>query len=218
MGTRSDRISDSEPIGRLGGGGKRDRTADLLHAMQALSQLSYTPTANMKLYGAGPCFCKPGAFRAAARDVALGYHPARDSSCRVSSSHAPSSMPLPSALDAVDVDLSGRVILVTGASGGLGKPLALACARPRRDGGPAWARRAQARGDLRRDRRRRPSAADDPAARFRHGVRRRFRSRRRARSARSSAGSTVSCTPPPCWVRWARSSTNRSMRGRRCSA
>ncbi len=31
------------------GGGKRDRTADLLHAMQALSQLSYTPTANSKL-------------------------------------------------------------------------------------------------------------------------------------------------------------------------
>ena len=27
------------------GGGKRDRTADLLHAMQALSQLSYTPVA-----------------------------------------------------------------------------------------------------------------------------------------------------------------------------
>ena len=27
-----------------GGGDKRDRTADLLHAMQALSQLSYTPT------------------------------------------------------------------------------------------------------------------------------------------------------------------------------
>ena len=25
------------------GGGKRDRTADLLHAMQALSQLSYSP-------------------------------------------------------------------------------------------------------------------------------------------------------------------------------
>jgi hypothetical protein len=27
----------------LFGGDKRDRTADLLHAMQALSQLSYTP-------------------------------------------------------------------------------------------------------------------------------------------------------------------------------
>jgi hypothetical protein len=26
------------------GGDKRDRTADLLHAMQALSQLSYTPS------------------------------------------------------------------------------------------------------------------------------------------------------------------------------
>ena len=33
-------ISKEEKIG----GGKRDRTADLLHAMQALSQLSYTPT------------------------------------------------------------------------------------------------------------------------------------------------------------------------------
>ena len=36
----------SQPL-RLGflfcGGGKRDRTADLLHAMQALYQLSYTP-------------------------------------------------------------------------------------------------------------------------------------------------------------------------------
>ena len=27
-----------------GGGARRDRTADLLHAMQALSQLSYGPT------------------------------------------------------------------------------------------------------------------------------------------------------------------------------
>ena len=29
--------------GLKAGGGKRDRTADLLHAMQALYQLSYTP-------------------------------------------------------------------------------------------------------------------------------------------------------------------------------
>ena len=33
---------DSDPI--FTGGGNRDRTGDLLHAMQALSQLSYTPT------------------------------------------------------------------------------------------------------------------------------------------------------------------------------
>jgi hypothetical protein len=33
----------SNEIGAKFGGGKRDRTADLLHAMQALSQLSYTP-------------------------------------------------------------------------------------------------------------------------------------------------------------------------------
>ncbi len=30
----------------LFGGAKRDRTADLLHAMQALSQLSYSPYKN----------------------------------------------------------------------------------------------------------------------------------------------------------------------------
>ena len=33
-------LDDGDPVL---GGGKRDRTADLLHAMQALSQLSYTP-------------------------------------------------------------------------------------------------------------------------------------------------------------------------------
>jgi len=37
-------------------------------------------------------------------------------------------MPLPAPNVAADVDLSGRVIMVTGASGGLGKPLSLACA------------------------------------------------------------------------------------------
>jgi hypothetical protein len=30
-------------VQQFDGGGKRDRTDDLLHAMQALSQLSYTP-------------------------------------------------------------------------------------------------------------------------------------------------------------------------------
>lgn len=34
----------------VAGGGKRDRTADLLHAMQALSQLSYTPVAKKRDY------------------------------------------------------------------------------------------------------------------------------------------------------------------------
>jgi hypothetical protein len=34
--------SHFQEIGNVGGG-KQDRTADLLHAMQALSQLSYTP-------------------------------------------------------------------------------------------------------------------------------------------------------------------------------
>ncbi len=34
------------PNRELDGGAKRDRTADLLHAMQALSQLSYSPKYN----------------------------------------------------------------------------------------------------------------------------------------------------------------------------
>ena len=35
----------TKDIFRVGlGGARRDRTADLLHAMQALSQLSYSPT------------------------------------------------------------------------------------------------------------------------------------------------------------------------------
>ena len=33
----------NQPESPIFGGGKRDRTDDLLHAMQALSQLSYTP-------------------------------------------------------------------------------------------------------------------------------------------------------------------------------
>src|SRR5712691_11407740 len=41
--------------GGRSGGGKRDRTVDLLHAMQALSQLSYTPTQGRKLYHAERC-------------------------------------------------------------------------------------------------------------------------------------------------------------------
>jgi hypothetical protein len=43
----SDLLGDNRAITSLFfGGGKRDRTADLLHAMQALSQLSYTPLQN----------------------------------------------------------------------------------------------------------------------------------------------------------------------------
>ena len=36
---------------RGGGGARRDRTADLLHAMQALSQLSYSPTREARNVG-----------------------------------------------------------------------------------------------------------------------------------------------------------------------
>ena len=42
----------------LVGGGKRDRTADLLHAMQALSQLSYTPARKKAHYRDREVPCK----------------------------------------------------------------------------------------------------------------------------------------------------------------
>ena len=38
------------------GGAKRDRTADLLHAMQALSQLSYGPSVESAYYTVILCF------------------------------------------------------------------------------------------------------------------------------------------------------------------
>src|SRR5215471_17032638 len=43
------------------GGGNRDRTGDLLHAMQALSQLSYTPTREGQLYGGASSAVKKAA-------------------------------------------------------------------------------------------------------------------------------------------------------------
>src|SRR5690606_8989765 len=39
-----------ERPGSMSGGARRDRTADLLHAMQALSQLSYGPTSWSRKY------------------------------------------------------------------------------------------------------------------------------------------------------------------------
>ena len=40
---------------RIFGGDKRDRTADLLNAIQALSQLSYTPIGDLVVSGVFPC-------------------------------------------------------------------------------------------------------------------------------------------------------------------
>ncbi len=52
MGTKGLGANQMGLVG--GGGGKRDRTADLLHAMQALSQLSYTPTKGANYTGLRP--------------------------------------------------------------------------------------------------------------------------------------------------------------------
>ncbi len=87
--------------------------------MQALSQLSYTPTANPKLY-TGPAVATIA--RARPADT-----PAR---CAIMPRAPPPIIlvPLPDSRNAKPPDLAGRVILVTGATGGLGEPLARACA------------------------------------------------------------------------------------------
>ncbi len=44
------------------GGAKRDRTADLLHAMQALSQLSYGPVSKFSSAESYRTLCRSGSF------------------------------------------------------------------------------------------------------------------------------------------------------------
>ena len=57
------------------GGDKRDRTADLLNAIQALSQLSYTPISNYKLL-VGPSGLEPPTSRlSVVRSSQLSYGP-----------------------------------------------------------------------------------------------------------------------------------------------
>ena len=153
------------------GGGKRDRTADLLHAMQALSQLSYTPTANRKLYRSAAAWQTAAhAARRHPRYVsAIIAPPARAGDRRRRSpSH---SCRFPTPLPSRASTFRGRVDPHHRRHR---RPRPSAGARvrsARRDRGAAWPCRAQARSALRRDRRRRASAADDPATRSRQGRR-----------------------------------------------
>ena len=108
-------------------------------------------------------------------------------------------------------ELAGRVIAISGASCGLGRAVALACAGARR-GDPHRPQRRAARGGARRDRRQRRAAGQHCAARpgERAGARLRPARRRGARalrpprwpaaqrrrcSARSRPSSTTTCRP-----------------------
>ncbi len=95
--------------------------------MQALSQLSYTPHGQHEIIRGGARFCKRDASGAAARTLALGYDPAGDSlvlrstivPCRDALTLSPGRYRCRSVRPRDSGD---------GAAGGLGKPLALACA------------------------------------------------------------------------------------------
>ena len=64
-------VTLQERLKQVDGGDKRDRTADLLHAMQALSQLSYTPGNEKANYTEPPTpsQCKASPIRARLRPV-----------------------------------------------------------------------------------------------------------------------------------------------------
>jgi NAD(P)-dependent dehydrogenase (short-subunit alcohol dehydrogenase family) len=80
--------------------------------MQALSQLSYTPTANPRLYiGAKASPRQRSAIIRRARIIPLA------------------AMPLPPTALAAPGELNDRVVLITGATGGLGRALALECGK-----------------------------------------------------------------------------------------
>ena len=115
------------------GGAKRDRTADLLHAMQALSQLSYSPTAGAN-YRTRRALLQTTA-RLAMRVSTFMLGRTLRLHCVFSdiiASHlALFATPVPtsgSQPQEFPRRLAGRVILITGASGGLGSILAMGCA------------------------------------------------------------------------------------------
>src|SRR5438105_7584439 len=121
------------------GGAKRDRTADLLHAMHALSQLSYSPTAGRNYRTRRVLWqtCAPldnlRTAYAARIDLVLRrtlrLH--RVFSDIIAGHLELLTTPLPtsaSQLQEFPQRLAGRVILITGASGGLGSVLAMGCA------------------------------------------------------------------------------------------
>ena len=59
-GNTRDRLRGAGVFKNANGGATRDRTADLLHAMQALSQLSYSPTTAAKIKACGvQCQARP---------------------------------------------------------------------------------------------------------------------------------------------------------------
>jgi FlaA1/EpsC-like NDP-sugar epimerase len=87
--------------------------------MQALSQLSYTPTASPALYDTGATSRKP----ALAKTWCAVRRAMQISSGRVfDADHPAMSKPATPPL------LANRVVLITGATGGLGAPIARACA------------------------------------------------------------------------------------------
>ena len=221
MGTWTLHRSRLRGCGWFGGGGKRDRTADLLHAMQALSQLSYTPTANLKLYGRGTSSGKPRARVAADAARAIGYHRARSDrsrspSTRIRTSDAARTRRCPcppSARSSTSICPAARSWSPARRAGSAA-PLALACAA--RGATVVLHGRVVRKLEALYDE---IVAAGDPQPTIlpldlatRDG--RRLRQRRQRAAARSSAGSTGSCTPRRCWARSVRSSTSRSTRGR----
>ena len=97
----------------------------------------------------------------------------------------------------IKVDLSGKTAIVTGASRGIGKAIALALAANGREGRLRRPQRRQAQGDGRRDRGGRRHGRSASVRRDRLRSRARSSSKASPRSgARSTSSSTTPASPP----------------------
>ncbi len=191
--------------------------------MQALSQLSYTPTAKLKVYGGPDVLANRGRGSPAFSGVRSGCataidccdHGGRRAMIAIADQHRPShAAPRPPLIDA---PRSRR----TRGSRHRCHRRARTCGEPRmrarrRHRGAARTRGAQARDALRRDRAGRASRTRDPAARLPQRRYQRVQRRGRRVAQSNSAGSMRWFMRPHSLARWAPSSTNPSSAGWRC--
>ena len=239
MGTWNGRLPRcSSGRGWCSGGGKRDRTADLLHAMQALSQLSYTPTANEKLYGAGAVSANLRTGQRGDREARggrFGYHRGRASRSGTGAPdrHSPSPPADRAACTAGPNPCVSRCryrpptrhslpISPDARSSSPVRPEASVARSPWR--AQAAARQSCCTAAWCASWKRFTTRSSPAATRSRRSSRSTSPPPDRTTTAVSQRqfvpswdGSTASCTSPPCWVRWDRSSTRRSMCGSRSS-
>ena len=202
--------------GSDGGGAKRDRTADLLHAMQALSQLSYSPTATCNYSGWRPTAGKPARFpRQRSVQQAMCLRTSFPLSSAARSDHAfRCHCPVVPTTCLSSADLTGRARRACDRQQRRARPRHRNGLRgARRHRGAARPRRAQARSTLRRSACRGASQSRPSCRWIWRAPPPKTSPTSPAHCNRSTDASTPSFTLPSSSARWAPLSTSPSMPG-----